>query len=47
MIDSSSFILGCEKMFYVLAGLTTAYVRLASLPQHRPAVLSASNVRQE
>jgi hypothetical protein len=47
MIDSSSFVLGCEKMFYVLAGLATAYVRLARSPQHRPVVLSASNVRQE
>jgi hypothetical protein len=47
MIDSSSFILGCEKMFYVLAGLTTAYARLARSPQHRSAVLSASNVLQE
>jgi O-antigen ligase len=47
MIDSNSFNLGSEKMFYVLAGLTTAYVRLARSPQNRPAVLSASNVRQE
>jgi hypothetical protein len=45
MIDSNSFNLGSEKMFYVLAGLTTAYARLARSPQHRPAVLSASNVR--
>ncbi len=28
MMDSMSFILGCEKMFYVLAGLATAYARL-------------------
>ncbi len=47
MIDSSSFVLGCEKTFYVLAGLATAYARLARSPQHRPAVLGASNVRQE
>jgi O-antigen ligase len=47
IIDSSSFILGVEKMFYVLAGLTTAYARLARSPQLRPAVLSAGNVRQE
>ncbi len=47
MIDSSSFILGSEKMFYVLAGLTTAYARLTRSPQHRPAVLGASNVLQE
>lgn len=47
MIDSSSFILGCEKMFYVLAGLTTAYARLATSPQHLPADLSANNLPQE
>jgi hypothetical protein len=47
MIDSSSFILGVEKMFYVLAGLTAAYARLARLPQGRPEVLSAGNVRLE
>jgi O-Antigen ligase len=47
MIDSSSFILGVEKMFYLLAGLTTAYARLPRSPQHRPAVFDAGNVRQE
>jgi hypothetical protein len=47
MIDSSSFVLGCEKMFYVLAGLASAYARFARSPQHRPAVPSANNVRQE
>ena len=47
MIDGNSFNLGSEKMFYVLAGLTTAYARLSRSPQHRPAVLSAGNLRQE
>jgi len=47
MIQSASFGLGFQKMFYVLAGLTTAYARLTISPQHRTAVLSASNVRQE
>jgi hypothetical protein len=47
MIDSSSFILGCEKMFYVLAGLTAAYARLTSVPLRRPAERSAGNVLQE
>jgi O-Antigen ligase len=47
MIDSNSFNPGSEKMLYVLAGLTTAYVRLARSPRSRPAVFSASNVRQE
>jgi hypothetical protein len=39
--------LGCEKMFYVLAGLATAYARLTRSPHYRPAALSAGNVRQE
>jgi O-antigen ligase len=47
MIDSSSFMFGCEKMFYVLAALTAAYVRLTRAPQRRPAVFSPSSVRQE
>jgi O-antigen ligase len=47
MIQSASFGLGIQKMFYVLAGLTTAYARLARTPQHRPPVLIANNVRQE
>jgi O-antigen ligase len=47
MIDSASFILGCEKMFYVLAGLTAAYARLARSPQQRPAALSARNKLQD
>jgi O-antigen ligase len=33
MIDSNSFNMGPEKIFYVLAGLTTAYARLARSPQ--------------
>jgi hypothetical protein len=47
MIDSNSFNLGVEKMFYVLAGLTTAYTRLTGSPQQRPTVNSAGNGRQE
>jgi O-antigen ligase len=47
MIDSNSFALGCEKMFYLLAGLTTAYARLARSPQHRPAALSARDTLQD
>ena len=47
MIDSNSFILGSEKMFYVLAGLATAYARLTISPQHPPAGLGARNVLQE
>jgi O-antigen ligase len=47
MIDSSSFILGCEKMFYVLAGLAAAYVRLTRSPLHQPAGRIVSNVVRE
>jgi hypothetical protein len=47
MIDSNSFNLGTEKMFYVLAGLITAYARLSRLPHQLPAARSTSNVRQE
>jgi O-antigen ligase len=36
MIEGNSFNLGAEKMFYVLAGLATAYARLATPPQHWP-----------
>jgi len=43
MIDSSSFIMGCQKMFYVLAGLATAYARLIESPPHQPAAFSARN----
>jgi O-antigen ligase len=41
MIDTNSFNLGPEKMFYVLAGLATAYARLTE-PQ-QPAEFSARN----
>ena len=34
IIDSDSFNLAPQKMFYVLAGLTTAYIGLAGTPQH-------------
>jgi hypothetical protein len=47
MIYSNSFILGPEKMFYVLAGLATAYARLTSSPQHRPATFGAHNTLQD
>jgi O-antigen ligase len=47
MIHSTSFIFGCEKMFYVLAGLATAYARLTRSPQHRSATFSARNLLQE
>jgi len=47
MIESSSFILGCQKMFYVLAGLATAYARLTRSPQYRPVALTARNAQQE
>lgn len=47
MIENTSFILGVEKMFYVLAGLTAAYARLNRLPQKRPVRRSAKNVLQE
>jgi hypothetical protein len=41
MIDSNSFALGCEKMFYALAGLTTAYAKFAGPQPQRPATFSA------
>jgi hypothetical protein len=47
MIESSSFILGCEKMFYVLAGLATAYARLTTSPQYRRPILATRNAQQE
>jgi O-antigen ligase len=46
MIDSNSFNLGPQKMFYVLAGLATAYSRLARSPQSSPAISSARNTLQ-
>jgi O-antigen ligase len=47
MIDSESFNLGPQKMFYVLAGLATAYARLARSPQRRPASFGARNTLQD
>jgi O-Antigen ligase len=47
MIENTSFILGVEKMFYVLGGLTTAYVRLTGSPQHQPAERSAGKLLHE
>jgi O-antigen ligase len=41
VIDSTSFILGCQKMFYVLGGLSTAYARLPASRPHQPAAFSA------
>jgi hypothetical protein len=45
MIDSNSFAL-IENSFYVLAGLTAAYARLAKSEQHRPAVLAPRKTLQ-
>jgi hypothetical protein len=47
MIDSSSFNLGCEKIFYVLAGLATAYATLTESPPHQPAAFGARNSPQD
>jgi O-Antigen ligase len=47
MIESSSFIMGCQKMFYVLAGLATAYARLTTSPPHQPAAFSARNTLRD
>jgi hypothetical protein len=47
MIESNSFNLGPQKMFFVLAGLSTAYARLTRSTQHRPAASSARNTLQE
>jgi O-Antigen ligase len=47
MIDSNSFALGCQKMFYVLAGLSTVYARLTRSPQRRPTAFSARNTLQD
>jgi hypothetical protein len=47
MIHSDSFTLGCEKMFYLLAGLATAYAGLARSPQHRPASFSVRDTLQD
>jgi O-antigen ligase len=47
MIDSNSFNLGPHYMFYVLAGLATAYAKLTRSPQHRPAPFGAGNTLQD
>jgi hypothetical protein len=47
MIDSSSFILGCEKMFYVLGGLAAAYARLPESLPHQPAAFSVRNTLRD
>jgi hypothetical protein len=47
MIDSSSFILGCQKMFYVLAGLATAYTQLTESLPHQPAGFSGRNALRD
>ncbi|MGA2564125.1 MAG: O-antigen ligase family protein [Steroidobacteraceae bacterium] len=43
MIDTSSFVLGSEKMFYVLAGLATAYASLTGSLQRQLAPVGAHN----
>jgi hypothetical protein len=47
MIETESFNSGAEKMFYVLAGLATAYARLARLPLQRAAARPVTSVPQE
>jgi O-antigen ligase len=47
MIDSDSFTLGPQKMFYVLAGLATVYARLTRSPQHRAAPFGTRNTLQD
>jgi hypothetical protein len=47
MNDINSFMDGIARSFYVLAGLTTAYVRLAKAPKPGIAMISASSLRQE
>jgi hypothetical protein len=46
MIDSSSFIMGVQKMFYLLAGLMAAYARPTLLALHRPAQNTAGHLPQ-
>jgi O-antigen ligase len=41
MIQSNSFNLGLQRMFYVLAGLATAYAQLDKLKQHQATVVGA------
>jgi hypothetical protein len=47
MIESNSFNIGPEKIFYLLAGFSTAYSRLARSPQQRPAVSGARETLQD
>jgi O-Antigen ligase len=47
MIDSNSFNLGCEKMFYVLAALATVYAQLTRSSQHRPVPFSVRDTPQD
>jgi hypothetical protein len=47
MIDTNSFNMGPEKMFYLLAGLASAYVRLTRSPERQPIVVSTNNARRE
>jgi O-antigen ligase len=47
MIYSASFGLGAQKMFYVLAGLATAYSAMPVSPRHRPAASSALRPTQD
>jgi O-antigen ligase len=46
MIQSASFGLGFQKMFYVLAGLAAAYAKLNKSPQPRPVGTGAPNALQ-
>jgi O-Antigen ligase len=47
MIQSTSFGTGVEKMFYVLAGLSTAYAQLKKSPRQQPVIVSATNAPRE
>jgi O-antigen ligase len=47
MIHSNSFNLGGEKMFYVLAGLATAYVTTTNPMPRRSAVFSARDLARD
>lgn len=47
MIHSASFGLGAQKMFYVLAGLATAYSRIPVSPRHQPAASSSLSPTRE
>ena len=47
MIDSMSFYLGCQKMFYVLAGLATAYAGLKNLAADNTVTLTARAAKKE